>query len=142
MGGKYPTTLYLVVPPSDISRTKPLVRLILNQIGRRLTESLDKLRRKGRLSEADVEAARSWVAGFVEWYNTKHKHSAIRFVTPDQRHFGHEAELLAKRAALYELARRRNPNRWSCQSRNWSPAPAVRLGPVRTRVPTKEVVIH
>src|SRR3954464_4976197 len=27
-----PTTLYLVVPPSDISRTKPLVRLILNQI--------------------------------------------------------------------------------------------------------------
>jgi type IV secretion system protein VirD4 len=35
-----PVTLYLVVPPSDISRTKPLVRLILNQIGRRLTEEL------------------------------------------------------------------------------------------------------
>ena len=35
-----PATLYLVVPPSDISRTKPLVRLILNQIGRRLTEEL------------------------------------------------------------------------------------------------------
>ena len=34
-------TLYLVVPPSDISRTKPLIRLILNQIGRRLTEELD-----------------------------------------------------------------------------------------------------
>src|SRR5688572_32560699 len=33
-----PATLYLVVPPSDISRTKPLIRLILNQIGRRLTE--------------------------------------------------------------------------------------------------------
>jgi type IV secretion system protein VirD4 len=38
--GKAPATLYLVVPPSDISRTKPLVRLILNQIGRRLTEDL------------------------------------------------------------------------------------------------------
>ena len=36
-----PVSLYLVVPPSDISRTKPLVRLILNQIGRRLTEKLD-----------------------------------------------------------------------------------------------------
>ena len=36
-----PTTLYLVVPPSDISRTKPLIRLILNQIGRRLTEDLN-----------------------------------------------------------------------------------------------------
>jgi type IV secretion system protein VirD4 len=39
--GDLPATLYLVVPPSDISRTKPLVRLILNQIGRRLTEDLN-----------------------------------------------------------------------------------------------------
>ena len=40
VGGPAPTTLYLVVPPSDISRTRPLMRLILNQIGRRLTENL------------------------------------------------------------------------------------------------------
>ncbi len=40
VGDKLPTTLYLVVPPSDINRTKPLIRLILNQIGRRLTEDL------------------------------------------------------------------------------------------------------
>ncbi|MDP0929705.1 conjugal transfer protein TraG [Paracoccus onubensis] len=38
--GGTPATLYLVVPPSDISRTKPLIRLVLNQIGRRLTEDL------------------------------------------------------------------------------------------------------
>jgi type IV secretion system protein VirD4 len=44
-----PVTLYLVVPPSDISRTKPLVRLILNQIGRRLTEELESKRRRRRL---------------------------------------------------------------------------------------------
>ena len=37
---KRPATLYLVIPPSDISRTKPLIRLLLNQIGRRLTEEL------------------------------------------------------------------------------------------------------
>ena len=37
---RHPTTLYLVVPPSDINRTKPLIRLILNQVGRRLTEDL------------------------------------------------------------------------------------------------------
>jgi len=37
---EHPVSLYLVVPPSDISRTKPLIRLMLNQIGRRLTESL------------------------------------------------------------------------------------------------------
>ncbi|MEN3288396.1 MAG: type secretion system protein VirD4 [Bradyrhizobium sp.] len=47
--GKRPTTLYLVVPPSDISRTKPLVRLILNQIGRRLTEDLHTKGRRHRL---------------------------------------------------------------------------------------------
>lgn len=40
VNGTLPTTLYLVVPPSDINRTKPLIRLILNQIGRRLTEDL------------------------------------------------------------------------------------------------------
>ncbi|MCA1408597.1 conjugal transfer protein TraG [Ensifer sp. IC3342] len=40
VGEEKPATLYLVVPPSDISRTKPLVRLVLNQIGRRLTEDL------------------------------------------------------------------------------------------------------
>ena len=40
VGGARPVTLYLVVPPSDINRTKPLIRLILNQIGRRLTEDL------------------------------------------------------------------------------------------------------
>src|SRR3984885_5632543 len=41
ISAKHPVSLFLVVPPSDISRTKPLIRLILNQIGRRLTESLD-----------------------------------------------------------------------------------------------------
>jgi type IV secretion system protein VirD4 len=40
MGGERPVSLYLAVPPSDISRTKPLVRLLLNQVGRRLTERL------------------------------------------------------------------------------------------------------
>jgi type IV secretion system protein VirD4 len=49
VGDERPTTLYLVVPPSDISRTKPLVRLILNQIGRRLTEDLHAKGRRHRL---------------------------------------------------------------------------------------------
>jgi len=47
--GKRPTSLYLVVPPSDINRTKPLIRLILNQIGRRLTEELNAKSRRHRL---------------------------------------------------------------------------------------------
>lgn len=43
-----PVSLYLVVPPSDISRTKPLIRLVLNQIGRRLTEQLHAAGTPGR----------------------------------------------------------------------------------------------
>ncbi len=41
MHARRPVSLYLVVPPSDLSRTKPLIRLLLNQIGRRLTERLE-----------------------------------------------------------------------------------------------------
>jgi type IV secretion system protein VirD4 len=47
--GGTPATLYLVVPPSDISRTKPLIRLVLNQIGRRLTEDLKAKAKRRRL---------------------------------------------------------------------------------------------
>ena len=47
--GPRPISLYLVVPPSDIVRTKPLMRLVLNQIGRRLTESLDAARGRRKL---------------------------------------------------------------------------------------------
>ena len=47
--GQHPVTLYVVVPPSDISRTKPLVRLILNQIGRRLTEELHEQGKRQKL---------------------------------------------------------------------------------------------
>jgi type IV secretion system protein VirD4 len=43
-----PVSLYLVIPPADLSRTKPLVRLILNQIGRRLTETLEGQNGKSR----------------------------------------------------------------------------------------------
>lgn len=49
VGGERPTTLYLVVPPSDINRTKPLIRLLLNQIGRRLTEDLQARAGRHRL---------------------------------------------------------------------------------------------
>ena len=60
-----PLTLYLVVPPSDISRTKPLVRLVLNQIGRRLTEDCKPRRRRQRLLLMLDEIPGAWTAGFL-----------------------------------------------------------------------------
>jgi transposase InsO family protein len=78
---------------------------------------------------ASLEEARAWVAAFVEWYNTQHLHSGIRFVTPDDRHHGRDSELLAGRRAVYERARQRHPNRWSRGTRNWTPIDRVHLNP-------------
>lgn len=52
-----------------------------------------------------LEQARNWVNSFVAWYNHEHRHSALKFVTPAQRHTGQAEELLRKRIELYEAAR-------------------------------------
>lgn len=78
-----------------------------------------------------IEQARAWVVAFVAWYNGEHRHSGIRFVTPDERHDGRENDVLAKRVRVYERARRKNPNRWSRGTRNWTAATAVFLNPKR-----------
>ena len=78
---------------------------------------------------ADLAAARTWVTAFVQWYNHDHRHSAICFVTPEERHSGREAAILRARHALYQRARHRTPARWSGTTRNWTPIPEVRLNP-------------
>lgn len=74
VAGKRPVSLYLVVPPSDIARTKPLIRLILNQVGRRLTEELNAANRHRLLLMLDefpalgrldfFESALAFMAGY------------------------------------------------------------------------------
>jgi len=84
---------------------------------------------------ADIGAAQRWVARFVCWYNQEHRHSAIRYVTPDERHFGREEAVLARRAQLYERARSLNPERWSQGTRKWTPLGMVVLHPERSEPP-------
>jgi putative transposase len=76
-----------------------------------------------------IDQAQSWVDGFTFWYNTRHLHSSIRFVTPDDRHYGREEHILNNRRKVYEKARSRNPNRWLKQIRNWNPVYRVCLNP-------------
>lgn len=76
-----------------------------------------------------LSEAQAWVNGFFHWYNTCHLHSAICFVTPDDRHYGREASILANRRQVYENARRCNPQRWSRHTRNWHPVRLVWLNP-------------
>jgi len=40
MNGEKPATLYIVIPPSDIARLRPLVRILLNQFLTRLTSHM------------------------------------------------------------------------------------------------------
>jgi putative transposase len=76
---------------------------------------------------SSLDEAREWASAFVNWYNSEHLHSSIRFVTPDDRHFGREAAILEKRQQVYEKARGKNPNRWSGKPRNWKAIKEVRL---------------
>jgi transposase InsO family protein len=86
-----------------------------------------------RMPFASMDQARSWVADFVTWYNGEHRHSGIRYVTPDERHFGREQAILAARSAVYECARRKHPARWSRSIRDWNPVGAVVLNPELVR---------
>lgn len=83
------------------------------------------------VSFASLEEAQRWVDGFVRWYNTEHLHSALRFVTPEDRHTGREPALLEQRRKVYEAARRRHPQRWAGATRNWEPVGVVYLNPER-----------
>jgi len=78
---------------------------------------------------ASLEEARAWVNSFVTWYNTVHLHSAIKFVTPEDRYCGRDADMLAARHRVYEAAREKNPERWSRSTRNWEPIGEVILNP-------------
>jgi putative transposase len=77
----------------------------------------------------NLDEARQWAARFVHWYNTQHRHSALRFVTPYQRHHGLDQAILGKRQELYRTARDAAPRRWSTTTRNWEPIGAVTLNP-------------
>jgi putative transposase len=86
-----------------------------------------------RFPFVDLEAARAWVSQFVVWYNGEHRHSGIRYVTPNERHSGQEQAVLSQRRELYERARAANPERWSNSTRDWSPIELVTLNPNKVK---------
>ena len=78
---------------------------------------------------ATIEDARAWVLSFSRWYNTEHKHSGLKFTTPEQRHTGEATVILEHRQQVYREARARHPNRWSGEIRNWVLPEKVWLNP-------------
>ena len=81
-----------------------------------------------------LESARDWVKDFVNWYNNKHRHSRIKFVTPAQRHRGEDKAILETRNNVYEMAKARTPARWSGDTRDWSPVGDVALNPEKEEI--------
>lgn len=68
---------------------------------------------------SSLRDASDWVDKFVNWYNYRHLHSGIDFVTPHDRHYGKDDSLLSKRRETFEKARQRNPLRWSKHAKKW-----------------------
>jgi len=81
-----------------------------------------------------LDEARLWADRFVKWYNFEHKHSALKFVTPDQKHQGEDIGILAKRKETYKKARDKKPTRWiQHKTRDWSPVAQTSLNPIDER---------
>lgn len=74
-----------------------------------------------------LDAVRCWVDSFVEWYNGVHRHSGIKYVTPNQRHFGEAHAICTTRQQTYERAREENPLRWSGPTRCWKQPEVVQI---------------
>lgn len=67
-----------------------------------------------------IEEAKKWMIIFVDWYNNKHLHSGIKYVTPASRHAGLDIALLENRTKIYLEAKAKNPSRWNNRTvRNW-----------------------
>jgi transposase InsO family protein len=84
-----------------------------------------------------IEDAQQWVGVFVEWYNNKHQHSGIQYVTPSQRHSGDDIEILKIRKETYRLAKLKHPERWTGEAKSWERVGEVTLNPsYRDKLPT------
>lgn len=83
---------------------------------------------------SSITQAREWVHNFVIWYNSAHRHSGLKFVSPNERHSGRDQQVMAKRKAVYANAKARNPSRWSGNIRNWDLPEYVCLNPERQSV--------
>lgn len=78
---------------------------------------------------ASLLEARRWGEQWVSWYNNEHLHSALKFVTPHQRHSGEDDSIRVKRHAVYQMAKLQRPERWSGATRNWLVSKVATLNP-------------
>lgn len=76
-----------------------------------------------------IEHAREWVASFIDFYHTKHRHSGIKYFTPKQMRTGKYKELVSERNETMLTAAAKNPCRWSKSVKQWEIEHTVYLNP-------------
>ena len=76
-----------------------------------------------------IAEARKWISNFVAWYNNVHKHSGIKYVTPEERHNGLDNQIMLNRQSVYLQAQRKNPSKCRSNIRNWDYIDKVTLNP-------------
>ena len=76
-----------------------------------------------------LSETREWADTFVDWYNNKHKHSKLNFVTPAECHRGEDTEILTARKLVLETKKAANPLRWSRDVRNCEAKGSTTLNP-------------
>lgn len=86
-----------------------------------------------------IDEAKKWINEFVDWYNTEHMHSGIKFVTPDERHYGQDKVILEKRNETYKKAKGKNPIRWAKETRNWEFQKVVKLNKIPEKIKIKKI---
>ena len=78
----------------------------------------------------NIDHARQWMADFINWYNDRHLHSALGYITPMEKRTGRDIELFRKRNCTMEAARNCHPERWGNRpSKEWIPSKVVVLNP-------------
>jgi len=78
---------------------------------------------------SNIEQARLWFAEFVHWYNTKHRHSAIGYISPQNRRCGRTPTITAHRNEVLRQTREKHPERWTNGELHWQEHPVVYLNP-------------
>lgn len=81
--------------------------------------------------------AQAWVDEFVPAYNGLHRHSGLKFITPQERHEGRAETILMKRDKLYQQAKAAHPERWTRRTRNWQINKVVYLHPPKEKIKQK-----
>jgi hypothetical protein len=89
-----------------------------------------------------IQNSRDWVLKFVRWYNIEHRHSALNYVTPQQRHTDEADQILARRKQVIKAAKAANPRRWSGKIQNLRLPDSVTLNPEKAANCQRAEALH